>query len=270
MHTLRVMRALALAIAGAVLSGTVVASEEAEPLVLARAGGLPVLITVLHGGREEIPDVAPRQRGVTTRDGGTLEIAQALADRLERELGARPYLAGARFHRRFADANRAESEAIESPAARRPYEHYHQRIREFVDQIRARFPNGALLVDLHGQSEDPTVVHRGTQNGATVNALLRRRRPAALIGPNSLSGRCSAPAAASFRSPAHGSAGLARTHVGPVATPCRLTAVAAAAASMRSRSRWAATCAAIQRSPPGSRRPWRASIAPTWGHCPRA
>jgi N-formylglutamate amidohydrolase len=182
------MRALLLAIVTIALARTAVAADEVEPLVVEQAGGLPILITAPHGGREAIPGVAPRQHGVTTRDADTLEIAQALAERLERELGARPYLVAARFHRQYADANRAEGEAFESPAAKRPYARYHQRIHEFVDEMRARFPNGALLIDLHGQNDDPEVVHRGTQNGATVVALLRRRGADALIGADSVLG----------------------------------------------------------------------------------
>jgi N-formylglutamate amidohydrolase len=170
------------------LWGAALADEQQEPLVLGRAGDLPILITVPHGGTEPIPGVAPRQRGVVRADGGTLDVAQALTDRLERELGARPYLVAARFHRRFADANRAEPQAIESAAARTSYAQYHARIGDFVAQLRARFPNGALLIDLHGQNEDPAVAHRGTQNGATVAALLRRHGPDALSGPQSLFG----------------------------------------------------------------------------------
>jgi N-formylglutamate amidohydrolase len=94
----------------------------------------------------------------------------------------------ARFNRKYIDANRPEAEAIESPDAKFAYDAYHYRIRQFIAQVKERFPRGAVLLDMHGQSEDPGVLHRGTQNGATVADLLRSRGPAALTGPNSILG----------------------------------------------------------------------------------
>jgi hypothetical protein len=54
--------------------------------------------------------------------------------------------------------------------------------------MKERFPQGALLLDVHGQSGDPGVLHRGTQNGETVAALLRKHGPEALTGPTSIFG----------------------------------------------------------------------------------
>lgn len=163
-------------------------SAAASDLVLSRAGTLPILLTVPHGGNRPVPNVPPRTRGITSTDGYTIEIAQDVAKHLEASLGARPYLVAARFTRKHIDANRAPAQAYESPHAKAAYDAYHGEIRRFIGEIKERFPKGALLLDLHGQSDDPAVLHRGTQNGATVAVLLRRHGPDALTGPKSIFG----------------------------------------------------------------------------------
>ncbi|RJF95338.1 N-formylglutamate amidohydrolase [Noviherbaspirillum saxi] len=168
-------------------AGKAVAAEP-ERLVLARAGNLPILLTAPHGGLEGIPNVPLRSRGTTSMDAYTIELAEALARHLMNSLGGQPYVVAARFSRKYIDANRAEADAFESPHAKSTYDAYHDQIRHFVAQMKQRFPQGALLVDIHGQSEDPGVVHRGTKNGATVAALIRKHGPEALSGPNSILG----------------------------------------------------------------------------------
>ena len=161
----------------------------AHDLVMARSGTLPILLTAPHGGTEGVPNASLRSRGTTAGDAHTIELMEGVASQLERLLGEKPYVVAARFSRKYIDANRSEGEAFEeSPAARQAYNAYHDAIRRFVEELRERFPRGALLVDIHGQSEDPAVVHRGTQNGATVSALLHSRGPEALIGPSSVLG----------------------------------------------------------------------------------
>jgi N-formylglutamate amidohydrolase len=159
-----------------------------ERLVAAKAGNLPIVLTAPHGGGEAVPNVRVRQRGITGTDLSTFELAEALARHIERSVGAAPYVVAARFARKYIDANRDETEAFDSPHAKPVYEAYHARIRAFVVQIRERFPRGALLLDLHGQSEDPGVVHRGTRNGSTVTRLLKTHGPEALVGPTSVFG----------------------------------------------------------------------------------
>jgi N-formylglutamate amidohydrolase len=82
----------------------------------------------------------------------------------------------------------ASTEAYDSPAAKPAYDAYHNRIRLFIAQLNEGFPRGALLLDIHGQSGDPGVVHRGTQNGSTVAALVRRHGSSALVGSDSIFG----------------------------------------------------------------------------------
>lgn len=168
-------------------AGAAIAAD-ADGLVLARAGSLPILFTVPHGGLEGVPNVFLRSRGITLTDAYTIELADALAKHLADELGAQPYLVAARFSRKYIDANRAEVDAFDSPHAKPVYDAYHGHIRHFIAQIRERFPRGALLLDVHGQPEDPGSVHRGTRNGLTVAALIRKHGPEALTGPKSILG----------------------------------------------------------------------------------
>lgn len=170
--------------------GSVGAAIAAEPnsLVLARAGNLPILLAVPHGGVEGVADVPLRSRGPALTDAYTIELAEALARNLTNSLGGEAYFVAARFSRKYIDANRAEADAFDSSQAKPTYDAYHEQIRNFIAQIRERFPHGALLLDIHGQSQDPGVVHRGTRNGATVAALIRKHGPEALSGPNSILG----------------------------------------------------------------------------------
>ena len=159
-----------------------------EGLIIARAGTLPILLTVPHGGLDGVPNVPVRSRGTTSTDVHTIELTEALARHLQTSLGAQPYIVAARFSRKYIDANRADAEAFDSPDAKPAYDAYHNQIRLFIAQIKERFPQGALLLDIHGQSGDPSVVHRGTQNEATVAALVRKHGSAALIGADSILG----------------------------------------------------------------------------------
>ncbi len=169
------------------LAGSALAADTGG-LILARAGNLPILLTAPHGGDQGIRDVPQRRHGKTGTDTRTLEMAEAVSAHLARTLGAPPYLVAARFSRKYIDANRAENEAIESPQAKAAYDAYHAQIRQFVEEIRTRFPKGAVLIDVHGQDEDPLVLHRGTRNGRTVAALLEKHGPEALTGPKSIFG----------------------------------------------------------------------------------
>lgn len=160
----------------------------ASDLVIARRGGLPILLTVPHGGLAPVPGVPPRKSGTVSTDGYTIELTEAVARRIEKALGKAPYVVAARFSRKFIDANRAEHEAFEVPAARPAYDAYHGAIQRYVAELRERYPGRAVLVDVHGQSTEPEAVHRGTRDGATVAALVRRRGAEAVTGPQSLFG----------------------------------------------------------------------------------
>jgi N-formylglutamate amidohydrolase len=169
-------------------------------LVLVRQGTLPIILTVPHGGREAIPGVAPRNtlgkpsggRGfVTVTDTNTDRLALGVAAEIKALTGKEPYLVMARFGRKFVDPNRPPEVAVDSPAARPYYDYYHQAVRRFIGEVRGKYPS-ALLVDVHGQKKDPTVVMRGTQNGRTVARLLERAGIPAVTGPNGIFGQLAA------------------------------------------------------------------------------
>jgi N-formylglutamate amidohydrolase len=165
-------------------------------LVLLRQGTLPIILTVPHGGREAIPGVAQRDtlgkpsggRGfVTVTDTNTDRLALGIAAEIRALTGKEPYLVMAKFGRKFIDPNRPPEVAVDSPAARPYYDYYHQAVRRFIDEVRAKYPAG-LLVDVHGQKKDPTVVMRGTQNGRTVARLIERAGVPAVTGSNGIFG----------------------------------------------------------------------------------
>jgi N-formylglutamate amidohydrolase len=177
-------------------------AAEAVPadLVQVQQGTLPIILTVPHGGREAIPGVAPRNirglpsggRGyVTVTDTNTDRLALGIAAEIKMLTGKDVYLVMAKFERRYVDPNRPPEIALDSPAARPYYDYYHQSVRGFIDEIRSKYPAG-LLIDVHGQKKDPTVLMRGTRNGRSVERLLERAGAPAVTGPDGLFGQLEA------------------------------------------------------------------------------
>ena len=160
----------------------------AADLVVHTPGTLPLVLTVPHDGDQPIGFTPPRRQGALVRDIHTRALAERTADALEKRLGARPCLVIARFSRRFADANRSQDEAVESDSALPAWQAYHAAVALCVAEARSRHPGGALLLDIHGQGQEPAVLFRGTRAGLTTKALLARHGPAALQGPASLIG----------------------------------------------------------------------------------
>ena len=122
------------------------------------------------------------------RDTGTRDLAERVASRLEERLGKRPYVVIAKFSRKYLDANRPEQEAMESQDALPAYRAYHDQIAAFVAEVKGQFPSGALLVDVHGQSDDPNTTFRGTRAGLTAQSLLKRYGFPVLHGGKSITG----------------------------------------------------------------------------------
>lgn len=171
-------------------AGAAAAAPEPHPLVDVLPGALPLILSVPHDGTEPVPDVPERRQGERVRDLHTRPLAEAAAARLAQRLGQRPVLVAARFGRRWIDANRAEAEALESPAALPAYRAYHGALAAHVARLAAAGP--ALLIDVHGQAAVPGAVLRGTRNGQTVRALRQRAGDEALHGPDSLAVRLQA------------------------------------------------------------------------------
>lgn len=158
------------------------------PLVRLERGDLPIVLSAPHGGVLPIPGVPERQAGVRVRDEHTELVADVVWRRLWALTGRKPHLVQAQFHRKFLDANRPAEAAFEDERARFQWAAYHAALRRAVDEARRTSPRGGLLVDLHGQAQDPETVHRGTRNGLTVKQLLEVHGVEALTGPDSLFG----------------------------------------------------------------------------------
>ena len=165
---------------------------DADSLVAASKGDLPLILSAPHDGSLKVGHVAPRTQGTTVRDVGTRELAERTADLIERKTGKRPYIVIAKFSRKYVDANRPPEEAVESEAALPAYRAYHDRMAEYVAELRTRFPSGALLMDVHGQGQERKVIFRGTRGGLTTRALTTREGAEALLGPRSLIGELAA------------------------------------------------------------------------------
>lgn len=158
----------------------------------ARAGTLPIILSVPHGGRTSIPDV-PTRRGegvnkfAIVRDENTLELADKLAAAIEKELGGKPYLVVARFERKQVDVNRPPEDAYETNRAKPYYDTYHAALSRYVAEVRKTWGRG-LLLDVHGQAAAVDTVFRGTQGLTTVAALMHRYGMPAVNGPSSVFG----------------------------------------------------------------------------------
>jgi N-formylglutamate amidohydrolase len=181
-------------VAVTILLLTLAHARGAEPdrLITFKAGGLPIILSAPHGGRSPIPDVVPRNgdgvdQFLTARDENTAELTEQVAAELEKRLKSRPYVVIARFERKYADANRDEKSAFESEKAKPYYKAYHAVLAEFTRDVQRKWKRGMLL-DIHGQAGRPDTLVRGTNNGQTVELLVKRHGPAALNGPKSLFG----------------------------------------------------------------------------------
>jgi N-formylglutamate amidohydrolase len=166
--------------------------DDPGSFIFTQRGTIPIILTVPHGGRLPVPGVAERRSGTKVRDEYTDELAMEISRHLERLLGGRPYIVMAKFGRPYVDANRAEKEAFENDKAAPYYRAYHAAARAFVDEARMKWPGGALLIDVHGQSDHPESIMRGTGNGKTVQALVRRAGRGAISGPQSVFGKLEA------------------------------------------------------------------------------
>lgn len=149
-------------------------------------GTLPVLLTAPHGGSVVPPGVLEREetqtpRGcdfVIRRDNQTLQITEAVAQRLLDLTGLSPYTVIACFRRRYADANRSAACAFTDPAAQPLYEEYHRRVARYAAEILGENQGRGFLFDIHGTQEiaaDPADVYLGTAGGASLPPGFDRR-----------------------------------------------------------------------------------------------
>ncbi len=157
-------------------------------------GNIPLILSAPHGGWLQPADVTMPTINAYGPDVLTYELAETTLATLREELGVEPYFVFATFARRWIDANREplSIEAWQDMNAEKYYEGYHQSLRDYIAAILDRW-GGGLLVDIHGQSAHPNIVHRGTRNGLTVAALLAGPHGMdGLTGPHSLFGNLGA------------------------------------------------------------------------------
>ena len=189
--------AIALVVQGQLFAAEPAGAVEPKDFLQVQRGELPIIITAPHGGSLAISGV-PKRLGpegelksgkfVTGQDTRTLELATATAKRVEELTGKRPYLVASKAHRQYVDPNRPEKEAVEHPKAQAVHAAFHGQVREFVDELRKKFPQGALLLDIHGQATSADTIYRGTQNGTTVMKMIEKHEAAALTGEQSILG----------------------------------------------------------------------------------
>lgn len=168
-------------------------TNAAPSYLIAREGGLPIILSAPHGGALPFPGVPVRTGGkdvkqfAVARDVSTDRLALELSAALQRETGKAPFVVVAQVSRKYVDINRAEKDAFESPQLREVYEAYHAELAKYCRQV-ARKWGGGLLLDLHGQSAKRDSIFRGTRNGATTEMLVKKFGDPALTGPQGFQG----------------------------------------------------------------------------------
>lgn len=140
-------------------------ANNAQSLVVASRATLPLILSVPYDGGEPSGLLPVRKKRAVVRDAGTRDIAERVASILEARTDKRPYPVIALFSRKYLNANRSEQDAMESEDALPAYKACHEQIAAYISEVKATFPAGALLVDVHGQSDDPNTTFRGTRSG---------------------------------------------------------------------------------------------------------
>jgi N-formylglutamate amidohydrolase len=174
----------------------VMESDDIEELVMVSEGTLPIVLSAPHGGTLKIAGVDVRQgQGMATgpsgfftgRDGGTSELAVAVAHALEKQTGKKPYMVVSKAHRKYLDPNRPSEIAYEDSDAAPVYQRYHGTLQRYCQEVLQKYRTG-LLLDIHGQGSSSKTVYRGTGNGKTVVRLKERFGESAHSGDQSFFG----------------------------------------------------------------------------------
>ncbi|MEK0424548.1 MAG: hypothetical protein RJB11_639 [Planctomycetota bacterium] len=174
----------------------VMESDDIEELVMVSEGTLPIVLSAPHGGTLKIAGVDVRQgQGMATgpsgfftgRDGGTSELALAVAQALEKQTGKKPYMVVSKAHRKYLDPNRPSEIAYEDSDAAPVYQRYHGTLQRYCQEVLQKYRTG-LLLDIHGQGSSSKTVYRGTGNGKTVARLKERFGESAHSGDQSFFG----------------------------------------------------------------------------------
>jgi N-formylglutamate amidohydrolase len=167
------------------VSGTVQISWsytiDPSPYLRIETGSLPVVISAPHGGSSSVPGVPERSTGVTATDTNTLELATSTQAALASRTGQRASLVAALVSRRYVDFNVSRGNAFESASLASLYDAYYVALSTAAETARRSAGQGAILVDIHGQSENVRVVFRGTRNGQTASLPFLYGQPGGLL-----------------------------------------------------------------------------------------
>lgn len=137
--------------------------------VAVEMGTLPVVISVPHGGTEALSEVPDLPWGSGAVEVETLELARAIQAELQTRTGQRARLVASLASRKQVDPDRPARDAYHHPLAGAVYARYHEALAAAVQTARSQSPEGALLVDLHGQSAEVGAVLRQTRNGSSAD-----------------------------------------------------------------------------------------------------
>lgn len=137
--------------------------------VAVEMGTLPVVISVPHGGTEALSEVPDLPWGSGAVEVETLELARAIQAELQARTGQRARLVASLASRKQVDPDRPARDAYHHPLAGAVYARYHEALAAAVQTARSQSPEGALLLDLHGQSSEVDAVLRQTRNGRSAD-----------------------------------------------------------------------------------------------------
>lgn len=117
-----------------------------------RAGNLPVIISVPHGGDLEPVTIPDRSFGSLIKDSWTKTIGEGLYDAFYEQTGCYPHLIINLLHRKKFDANREIGEAADgNPTVEEAWYGYHEFIDSSKMQITEDYGRGIFL-DIHGHA----------------------------------------------------------------------------------------------------------------------
>lgn len=125
-------------------------SPELEKYIEVRAGALPIILTVPHGGSLKPDNVLARRYGVTGTDSNTIPLSEMLIEELQTRYGGKPHAIISRLHRSKLDPNREIKEAAQGdPTAEAAWHRFHDSAQKACDLVMKKHGLG-LLLDIHG------------------------------------------------------------------------------------------------------------------------
>ena len=113
-------------------------------------GGLPIVISVPHGGALAPASIPDRTAGTSVTDTNTIELGRAIAQAFANRFGRAPHLIVCHLRRTKLDANREVVEAAQGqPDAVQAWNEYHGFIDQATTLARGSAGRG-FYIDLHG------------------------------------------------------------------------------------------------------------------------